>query len=344
MARMEPPFRIRDDLKRVVDRGHAFGLGVAGGVTRPPVWGWSRLTRPHDDAHPASLTWTIVVSHELLRPLLMEFFMLLPAEVTGILELGSRDAFRAVDVFLSRQAIQLDRFRGAWDLFEPILLEDASLAVGVNGDGPFIEIFLDQDKRLLVHGEPATASHVEALLRRFALEERSESEILIPDTMLDATQTRSVLQERPGVIVDTDQLLMELRAAWDLDLDDDPERNLDATGRDIGRTLWQGVVLIDQEDVAGRREAHGHFWGVAGSRRDMEQLVIDYIEAQGEWEVLDVIGLDRSAFDNRPPQLDNLKPSLPSVGVLAWRVEPLGTVPDWDDEDEDDQWSGNDRF
>ena len=342
MAAMEPPFRIQADLQRVFDRGHAFALGVAGGATRPPAWGWSRIEHIPSDDHPASLTWTIVVSHEVLRPLLMELFRLLPEQVTGILELGSRDAFRAVDVFLSRHAVQRHQFRGAWDLFEPVFLEDASLAVGVNGDTPFIELFLDQDKRLVVHGEPATAPALERVLRRFGLDEQAEADIIVPDTRLDATQTRPVLEERLGFMVDIDQILVELRAAWDLELDDDPERNLDAQGRDIGRTLWNGVVLIDQEDIAGRREAHGHFWGVASSRRDMEERLLHWIEAQGEWEVLDVVGMDRSAYDNRPQELNALPPHLPTPGVLAWRVDPIGTVPDWDDPEAD--WTGDERF
>ena len=340
MAIMDPLFSIQPDLRRVIDRGHAFALGVAGGVTRPPAWGWHRTSRPRDDGHPATRTWTVIVSHELLRPLLLDLFTLLPTQVTGILELGSRDAFRAIDVFLSRAPVPVERFRGTWDCFEALLLEDASLAVGVNGDGPFIEVFLDQDKRLIVHGEPATGPAVESVLRRFGLQERAENEILVPDSVLDATQTRPILTVAPNLIVDTDQLLMELRAAWDLELDDDPDRNLDMQGRDIGRTLWQGIVLLDQDDVAGRRQAHGHCWGVAASRREMETLLVGHIETEGHWELLDIISLDRAAFDDRPEALNNLKPSLPQRGVLDWRVETLGTINEWDGE----QWGDDERF
>lgn len=330
---MEPPFRIRGDLQRIIDRGHAFPLGIAGGAVRPEAHGWFRLERPADDEHPASLTWTIVASHEVVRPLVMDLFRLLPEMVTGIVELGSRDAFRAVDVFLSRGPVHVDRFRGAWDLFEPVLLEDPTLAVGVNGEPPFIEIFVDHDKRVIVHAGEDSATTIERTLQRFGLAPALEESLCLPEAVLERLQLRPILVERQGLIVDTDQLLMDLRAVWDLELDEDPDRNLDGQGRDIGRTLWAGVVYMDQEDVAGRREAHGHFWGVAASRREMEELVVEFIESEGEWELLDVVGLDRAAFDDRPEQLDDLAPSLPRRGVLLWRVEAAGTVQDWDDDD-----------
>jgi hypothetical protein len=131
------------------------------------------------------------------------------------------------------------------------------------------------------------------------------------------------------LVMDTDQLLMDLRAAWDLELDVDPDRNLDGQGRNIGRTLWNGVVYMDQEDVAGRRQAWGHFWGVAASRREMEAMVIECVETQGDWELLDVLSLDRAAFDDRPEVLNDVPTHLPERGVLIWRVEAAGTTPDW---------------
>ena len=331
---MEPPFRIKADLQRVMERGHAFALGVAGGGGRPEAWGWFRTKRPSKDDHPACLTWTVVVSHELVRPLIMDFFRLLPDAVVGILELGSRDAYRAVDVFLSRSTVDTERFRGAWDLFEPILLEDATLAVGVIGEAPFIEVFLDQDKRILVHGEPASASAIESVLRRFNLEQRAESELIVPVILLESTVTRPILEAWPDRLVDSDQLLMELRSVWDLELDEDPELNLDGQGRNIGRTLWQGVVLLDQEDVAGRREGHGHFWGVASSRREMEDLVVAWVQAEESWELIDVLSLDRAAFDDRPESLDGLQPRMSRRGVLVWNVEAIDASTKWEEDDE----------
>lgn len=329
MLTMEAPFRIDPALQRSFDRGHAFPLGLAAGGVRPKAHGWCRMERPGEDDGPPTLTWTIVVSHEVVRPLLMDLMRLLPEMVTGIIELGSRDAFRTVDVFLSRSPVHKDRFRGAWDLFEPILLEDATLAVGVNGEHPFIEIFIDQDKQVVVHAEVESVGRLEGILRRFKLAQQPESALLVPEAALDGIRTRSVLLQRQGLIVDTDQLLMDLRAAWDLELDVDPDRNLDGQGRNIGRTLWNGVVYMDQEDVAGRREAWGHFWGIAASRREMEELVIEFVESDGTWELLDVLSLDRAAFDDRPEALDDLPTSLPRRGVLVWRVDAAGTAPDW---------------
>ena len=326
---MEAPFRIDATLQRVFDRGHAFPLGLAGGGARPNAHGWCQIERPDEADGPPTLTWTIVVSHEVVRPLLMDLMRLLPDMVTGIIELGSRDAFRTVDVFLSRVPVHLDRFRGAWDLFEPILLEDATLAVGVNGEHPFVEIFLDQDKQVVVHTEAELAGDIERILRRFNVMRQPEEALFVPEAVLQGIRTRPVLVQRHGLIMDTDQLLMDLRAAWDLELDVDPDRNLDGQGRNIGRTLWSGVVYMDQEDVAGRRGAWGHFWGVAASRREMEESVIEFIEHDDTWELLDMMSLDRAAFDDRPEELNELPTSLPERGVLVWRVEAADTNSDW---------------
>jgi len=165
MLGMQAPFRIRRDISREIDHGFAFPLGVVSGGQRPRSPGWCRVIWDADETHPETLTYTIVVSHEMIRPLLHEFLRLLPPRVFGLLELGSRDAFREVDVFIGEE-VDVDRFLGAWDFFESILLEDAMLGVGVNSRSPFLEIFLDPDKRLIVHIEPGGDRVIEGILNR----------------------------------------------------------------------------------------------------------------------------------------------------------------------------------
>lgn len=330
---MDPSFRIRSDLSRVVTDGFAYSLGIGHPGERQPTPGWSCALRPSDETHPDTMTWTIVVSHELLRPLMHEFLRLLPDRVSGILELGSRDAYRSVDVFLGHE-IDVRRFRSAWDLFDPLLIEDATLAVGVNASNPFFEVFIDQDKRLFVHAEPQWARRVEEVLARFQVPSRDDADLQIPPSALTGLQTRPILAEVPGMMIETDHLLLELRDAWDLVLDEDPNQNLDGDGREMGSTLWQGLVFVDQEDPAGRRHGHAHVWGVAECRRGMEQFICSRASKDMDWEFREILSLDRVAFDDRPDELDDLAPRLADTGVLIYRVEPLGTVPsDWTSDD-----------
>ena len=48
---------------------------------------------------PDTFTFFVVLSHSRLSPLLHDLFALLPEQVSGIVEMGSRDAFRSVDIF-----------------------------------------------------------------------------------------------------------------------------------------------------------------------------------------------------------------------------------------------------
>ncbi|MDP7070956.1 MAG: hypothetical protein QF561_06375 [Phycisphaerales bacterium] len=333
MTDMHAPFRLHSNLARVVDRGYAFPLGVERGGLRPRRVGWSRRNLDGDMVVPDVQSYTIVVSHERVRPLIWELLRSLPTHVAGMLELGSRDAYREVDVYLGSQ-IPSTRFRGTWDLFEPIFLEDASLGVGVYSPDPYVEVFLDPDKRILVHVHESAASGVEHALERLGVVRRSEED-LQPMRSASGLAVRPVLQQVPGLMSDTDDLLMELRAAWDLALDEDPDRNLDARGRDIGYTMWRGLVFVDQEDPAGRRFGHAHIWGVATCRRDMQQLIERHISGDYEWEFRELLNLDRVAWDDRPAELNDVRVAMDRPQVLVYNVDIIGTGPErWDVVDE----------
>jgi len=329
---MQPPYRLRTDLARVVEGGFAYPLGIERGGMRPRKPGWSRISWNAEVTGAQTLTYTIVVSHELVRPLLYELMRLLPMRVGGILELGSRDAFREVDVFIG-PPVDREQFRAAWDVFEPILLEDATLGVGASSEMPFVEVFLDPDKRILVHVDPEASGKVQGILRRFGIHRREDDEVQSPRSV-SSLVVRPVLRQIPGCLCDTDHLLIELRAAWELQLDDDPTRNLDARGRDIGCTLWHGIVWVDQEDPAGRRFGQAHIWGTATSRRAMQHLVEQRIGETFEWEFREILTLDRVAFDDRPHELDALEVPLNGNQVLSCAIDAIGTTPDgWGERD-----------
>ena len=269
---MQAPFRIRSNVARVVaPNGFQYPLGIEAGGWRPRAIGWSRELVPADERGPETHFHIVAVSHERVRPLIRELMTLMPPRVSAALELGSRDAYREVDVYIG-DWIERDRFLGAWQCVEPILLEDASIGVGVSGGRRGFEVFLDPDKRILIYASPEMAPKVEQLLRRFRLKRCSEDAVRGGPARSEL-RVRPVLEERPGMLSTVDHLLLELRADWALELDDDPDHNLDSRGRDIGFTLWHGLVFVDQEDPAGRRFGHAHVWGVATSRREMQGII-----------------------------------------------------------------------
>jgi len=230
-----------------------------------------------------------------------------------------------VDVYIG-DWIERDRFLGAWQCVEPILLEDASIGVGVSGGRRGFEVFLDPDKRILIYASPEMAPKVEQLLRRFRLKRCSEDAVRGGPARSEL-RVRPVLEERPGMLSTVDHLLLELRADWALELDDDPDHNLDSRGRDIGFTLWHGLVFVDQEDPAGRRFGHAHVWGVATSRREMQGIIEARIARDYEWEFRETLNLDRVAFDDRPSELDQMQTPLFESACLCYDVEAIGTGP-----------------
>ena len=227
-----------------VPAGSAAGSGVT------PCVGWSVEWHEHEGA--ACCTFHVVTSFEQLRPLLNDAFMLLPEqEVFGILELGSRDAYREVDVYLGSRPVARSTFLQTWEVFEPLLLEDASLAVGVNGEGPFVELFVDPDKGLLIHVDPSERDRVEAMLAAHGLSEVEHAGYAPDAAGVERIEVRRILEEHPDLICDMDQLLLELKHHWHLELDEDPTVNLDGRGRRMGARSGMPSSFLNRDRRAG---------------------------------------------------------------------------------------------
>ena len=319
---MDQPFRIRTDLPRAVQDGFVFPLGLRPAPGVVPCVGWSVEWHEHDGE--GCCTFHVVTSFEQLRPLLKDAFMLLPErEVFGILELGSRDAYREVDVYLGSRGITRASFLQIWEVFEPILLEDASLAVGVNGEAPFVELFVDPDKGLLIHVDPSERERVESMLASHGLVEVDQAGYPAEASDADHIEVRQVLEEHPHLICDMDQLLLELKHHWHLELDEDPTVNLDGRGRRIGRTLWHAVVILESKQDGRLHEAHATLWGTAESRDEMELLMRERLRREHPWSVREFYVLDRAAFDDRPEDIDWLAPRPESSAVHMLQIDML---------------------
>ena len=320
---MSDAYRIRPDLKRVDVDGFWFPLGVEAASACPPAQGYAVAWLEGESDGPDTYSYFVAVSHERLKPLLDSLFELLPDQVAGIVEVGSRDAYRAVDVFLSQQVIDRDSFLEIWRCYETLFLEDASLAVGVNTSTPFMEIYIDQDKRLTVHVEPEGREAVDRILASHDLVERDEREVAVAEEQLEGTLVRPILVEDPDLLCDLDQLLLTLRDGWDLMLDEEFDRNLDSAGRELGHTLWFVTALLASEDPTEGQSACVTAWVVSRNRNELESMVQNRVESNSKWFVIDFYTVDRVAFDDRPESMVDLSPRFTKADILSFEIEEM---------------------
>ncbi|MHC5004370.1 MAG: hypothetical protein ACYTJ0_14745 [Planctomycetota bacterium] len=318
-------FRLRDDLRRAVIDGFALPLGFEPGRCAAPKQGYTVSYNNGEGDEPDTYTFQVVVSHERLAGVCERCFGLLPRDIYAILEIGSRDAYRSVDVFLGTETVDTDHFREIWKHFEPFLLEDGTVAAGANADEPFIEVFVDQRKCLLLHVPLAMGDTVEALLQELGLEQVAET---WPDPKADDgedfwPQIRPILDVSDDFNPDVDELLLQLRHEWHLQLNLDPETNLDEAGRELGTTLWHAVVIVysaSDEDSG----AYASAWLSADSLTQAEELIADALREHPEWEFGEIYTIDRVAYDERPDELGDLAPRAPGPKVHLITFETWG--------------------
>ncbi len=294
----------------------------------PPVQGYTLAYNEAEEDEPDSYAFHVVVSHERLRAVIRAAFDLLPDEVVPIVEIGSRDAYRAVDVFLGEEAVSRAHFLAVWHAFESIILEDASLGVGANSEEPFIEVFVDSWKGVAIHVPIDMRDRVEEVLHGLGLDEVPETWADDPESdPLPGTAIRDVLELVDEQSPDIDELLLQLRELWGLELNVDPETNLDEAGRNLGLTLWHAVVVAESADGDPDRGAYISIWASASSMTEMEELIEHAMEECPDWSFQSVYSLDRVAFDERPEPLVDLPPRSREPKVHLVEVDSWGEPP-----------------
>jgi hypothetical protein len=317
-------FKLRKDLKRSVIDGFALPLGIEPVNLKPPTQGYTVDYRDGGTEGPDHYVFHIVASHERIRGLVREAFGLLPDEVTPIVEVDSTDAYRTVDVFVGREPIALDEFLDVWDEFEPILMEDASLGAGANAEDPFVEVFLDNWKGLLLYVPIDFRTDIERMLRRHGLREVPETWPHDEDDKEPPSQVREVLEIEDEQSPDLQEVLLQLRESWDLELDLDPDRNLDERGRTLGMTLWNAVAVVESaSEPDSGKGAYVSVWASARSLGELNAMVAQVLDDLPEWRFQVMYATDRVAFDERPPELSDLplkrtKAEVHRVTVEGW--------------------------
>ena len=320
-------FSLRPDIERTVIDGFALALGITPGDVTPPTVGYTiAYTSGHDD-EPDTYSFYVAVSHEQVAPILEKVFSLLPEEVCAIVEISSRDAYRQTDVFLSQEEIPKQEFLRTWDQWQPILLEDGSIAAGANSESPFVEIFVDQWKGVSIIVPLDMHDDVERLLASAGLKEVQQTWALGNENPgLDKAQIRPVLADLDGMAADIDDVLVELCHDWRMELNIDPDTNVDEGGRRLGMTLWHAVLDLHRVGDA-QQMADMSLWATAGSLTQLEELIEGELEQAGEWMLGDVYSTDRIAFDERPDELSDLAPRRREAKIHLVAIDPRNDHP-----------------
>jgi len=333
-------FRLAENLERLSLGSYQLPLGVAATSLREPRQGYTvkfqegkfqegKFEEGSDD-EPDTYVFHAVLSHDRLRPLVDAAFNLLPKEVTPVVEIGSRDAYRTVDIYLGEEPMPLVEFLRTWYEFEEVLLEDVTIGVGANSEEPWVDVFVDSWKGVLISVPTEMREEVEALMAQHGVlpvETTWDEEMPEIHGEDEALVTREVLEILDDHSPDLDELLLTLRDRWLLELNVDRETNVDDAGRHLGMTLWHAIVLASASEGENDRGAYISVWMTAGSLAQAEELLEDALLDHPDWVFESVYTMDRVAFDDRPPSLSHLPPVRRRAAVHELDIEPWGEEP-----------------
>ncbi len=321
-------FRVNPGLQRQRVGEFELPLGIEAEGLPTPEEGYLVGFREGEEEEPDTYVFEATVSHPRLRPLVREALDLLPGEVRGILEVESLDAYRTIDVHLGVEPIDRDDFLADYAEFEEIVLEDPSIGLGANADEPFVEVFLDAWKTVVIEVPVELKSTVEAMLARHGLAEVAETWPEDPDgSLYGSVRVRPVLEVDDEQDPNIDELVLQLRERWMLELDVDPARNVDEQGVELGMTLWHAIVMVAPVDPETGGGAYIDLWATAGSLMEMEQLIDETLDSQGDWLFDGIYSMERVAFDERPDALGDLpmrrrERGVHLVSIDRWEGDP----------------------
>jgi len=318
--------RLRPDLERVRLGDFALPLGIDPVDRRPPEVGYTVSYNPGEEDDPDTYTFHIVVSHERLKALLARVFTLLPTTVWPIIEVDSYDAYRTIDVYIAQEdgPVSRDAFIADWCDYEDVLLEEGALGAGANSEEPFIEVFVDQWKAVSVHVPLDMRGAVEAMLRDDGLSEVAQTwPEADAERSYDAT-IRPVLDGESEGGMSLDDVIVDLRHRWNLELNVDPDRNLDEGGRELGVTLWHAGIVVYDSDEARGRVGYMSLWASARSLTELEGLIEEAIARYPEWSsAYECYSVTRVAFDDRPATLNHIGPRQSQAVIHLVDIQPV---------------------
>ncbi|MFO0783376.1 MAG: hypothetical protein U0636_06810 [Phycisphaerales bacterium] len=319
-------YQLRADLQRHSLSGFQLPLGLEPTEDIAPREGYTvEYVATEDMDVPDTLRFSVAASFEKVARLVRDLFELLPDDVYPVVEASSKDAYRMVDVFSAREALPFDDFMEGWNEYQQIILEDGAIGAGAQADDPYMEVFVDSWKVIEVQVPPEMRPDVERILDLHGVHEVDHTwppEVTErPDPPM---QVREVLVVEDEGYPDIDEILFQLREVWELELEMDPDQNLDDQGRRMGRTLWHAIAVVETpQDEEPPRAAYALVWATAGSLGELQRMVEARMEEQDEWVFHGQwYTLDRVAYDERPDALADLPPRRLRSEIHMFAIEP----------------------
>ena len=172
---------------------------------------------------------------------------------------------------------------------------------------------------------------METMLVGLGLRETPETWPLeIEREVMKASRVRDVLEIIDEHSPDLDELLLQMREGWGLELDVDREDNVDEGGRSLGFTLWHSIIVVEPTDGSEHRGAYISIWSTGTSIGQVEELIGETLAGMPEWSFQSIYSIDRVAYDERPEELSDLPPRRAQANVHQISIDVWGdeTPPD----------------
>ncbi len=318
--------RVQPGLTRPTCNGFRYALGVVPQPGWHPVEGYT-ITYQAADSHGQDVyILDLTVSHERLSGVIADLMGLLTDRVTGVFEIASRDAYRAIDAFLGSQPISRDQFLAGWNQWSALILEDGMVGAGVCSEGKLFEMFVTQMKTILVYVEPQMLPTVREVLDKNGVVEVEETWPDPPAEDLDGGATlRSILQSNHPMGGGLDEVLCSLVKKWHMELQIDPTISQNDSGKILGATLW--FVLAKVRNRHTGRIGEANIWMTADCLEEAQRLVKSSMSNDLTYCLIQIQSADRMAFDERPAQLVDLPIGIEHPGIHWIRIDHMPRKP-----------------
>lgn len=264
---MRPRCAVDETIERKQADGFAFPLGVYPVEEMTPQPGYRVEFEPADtggvpgglpgggpgdidefaDEWPDRYVFDVVISADRIESLFYQLIPLIPGRVYPILDFIGHDAYREIDPYIARNLVGTDWLLDAVRACKPFFFEDGMCGFGALSDDPFMHLVIDEHKILTIRCEPDMKERFERVLHAFDLQPIEEPS----GADAAAHEHRNVLwtpDDRPDLL-SAEEIVEDLRDAWQLELNVDITRNTDDGGRELGITAWRCVVRCEGEET-----------------------------------------------------------------------------------------------
>jgi hypothetical protein len=293
----EPVCRLDPARTRMVaPNGFRYSHGCVPTEPCLPVEGYLSEFEPGAGDWPDTYFFDVVLSHEKIGPVMTDLFSLLPDDVTPMLDVRGDDAYREMDPYIGLEPVTKEEMLTVVNRFQAFLFDDGHCGFGAMAEEPFCSVYLDDHKVIAVRIELARGHEVEAILEEHGIATG------VNPTGVDAVghEHRDVLwtDENRSELLDFYGVLDELRFRWNLELNIDPETNIDDDGRQLGLSAWR--VLLYLEPTAAKhstgkppRGVYAELLLTAGSLQEADRLAAEACDLIQGYEPVDQPATDR---------------------------------------------------